>query len=95
MVRGQRRVFPKKHIKTLPSSLRVLTQRLTILLRIAMVFNRGRSVVRGIPLTLLDTSEELQLSLPEGWLAAHPLTEADLQQEIIYLQDADIRMRLS
>ena len=95
MVRGQRRAFPKKYIKTLPSSSQVLTQRLTVLLRLAMVFNRGRSVVGGIPLTLLDTPRELQLSLPEGWLATHPLTEADLQQEINYLQDAGIQMALS
>ena len=95
IVRGQRRAFPKKYIKTLPSPLQVLTQRLTVLLRLAMVFNRGRSVVGGIPLTLTDTSKELQLSLPEGWLATHPLTEADLQQEINYLEEADIRMTLS
>ena len=95
MVRGQRRVFPKKHIKTLPSSLRVLTQRLTILLRLAMVFNRGRSVVGSIPLTVNDTPKELQLFLPEGWLTAHPLTEADLQQEMNYLEDAGIPVALN
>ena len=83
MVRGQRRVFPKKHIKTLPSSLRVLTQRLTILLRLAMVFNRGRSVVgRYSPHIAMIRQKNFSFSLPEGWLAAHPLTEADLQQEM-------------
>jgi exopolyphosphatase/guanosine-5'-triphosphate,3'-diphosphate pyrophosphatase len=94
IVRGQRRSFPKKHIKTLSAESQLLTQRLTILLRLAMVFNRGRSVVGDTPLTLTETSKALQLSLPEGWLADHALTEADLLQEIRYLQDADIRLTL-
>ncbi len=73
----------------------MLTQRLTILLRLAMVFNRGRSVVGSIPLTVNDTPKELQLFLPEGWLTAHPLTEADLQQEMNYLEDAGIPIALN
>lgn len=94
MVRGQRRSFPKKYIKTLPADSQLLTQRLTILLRLAMVFNRGRSVDGDTPLTLAVTSKKLQLSLPKGWLAEHPLTEADLLQEMHYLQDADIQLAL-
>ena len=94
MVRGQRRSFPKKYIKALPLESQLLTQNLTILLRLAMVFNRGRSVDGETPLTLAVTSKELQLTLPKGWLAEHPLTEADLLQEIRYLKDASIKMSL-
>jgi exopolyphosphatase/guanosine-5'-triphosphate,3'-diphosphate pyrophosphatase len=94
MVRGQRRSFPKKYIKALPAESQLLTRHLTVLLRLAMVFNRGRSVDGDTPLTLAVTSKELQLTLPKGWLAEHPLTEADLLQEMRYLQDADIEMTL-
>ena len=94
MVRGQRRSFPKKYIKALPVESQSLTQHLTVLLRLAMVFNRGRSVDGDTPLTLAATSKELQVTLPKGWLAEHPLTEADLLQEMRYLQDADIEMFL-
>ena len=38
--------------------------------------------------------EGLRLALPEGWLAEHPLTGSDLEREIEYLKDIDIKLKL-
>lgn len=94
MVEGQRRSFPKKSLRKLPIELKLSTQRLTILLRLAMVFNRGRSERTDTLVKLELISKGLCLSLPEGWLAKHPLTEADLNQEIEYLKALKIKLKI-
>ncbi|MCX4186415.1 exopolyphosphatase [Methylophaga sp. OBS4] len=94
MVRGQRRSFPRKHIKKLPDELQLSTQRLTVLLRLAMVFNRGRSERADTYIKLQVAGKKLTLTLPGGWLTEHPLTEADLAQEIEQLAKVDIRLKV-
>lgn len=94
MVRGHRRSFPAKFISKLPKEQRLVTQRLTVILRLAMVFNRGRSVVGETPVQLVVEGDELKLTLPKGWLAEHPLTEADLLQEVDYLQRINLRLMI-
>ncbi len=94
MVRGQRRSFPKKHLKKLPDELQLSTQRLTVLLRLAMVFNRGRSEQADTYIKLRVEGKRLFLTLPEGWLKEHPLTEADLVHEAEQLKKIDLRLNL-
>jgi exopolyphosphatase/guanosine-5'-triphosphate,3'-diphosphate pyrophosphatase len=88
MVRGQRKSFPAKYIAQLPDELQDSTEKLTMLLRLSMVFNRGRSEQTDTTVSLKVDESTLQLSLPEGWLAQHPLTKADLAQEAKYLKKA-------
>ncbi len=95
MVRGQRRKFPKKYIKRLPDELQQVTERLTVLLRLAMVFNRGRSEKTDTFVSLAVSKKTLKLGLPAGWLAKHPLTEADLTQENEYLKSIDLSLQLT
>jgi len=71
-----------------------VTERLTILLRLAMVFNRGRSEKTDTFISLEVTKKALNLSLPEGWLEQHPLTETDLAQEHDYLQAIDVNLQV-
>jgi len=94
MMRGQRRSFPRKHIKQLSDELQLSTTRLTILLRLSLVFNRGRSEKTDTRAGLSLHRDSLVLSMPDGWLAEHPLTEADLLQEKQQLKDVDIRLKL-
>jgi exopolyphosphatase/guanosine-5'-triphosphate,3'-diphosphate pyrophosphatase len=94
MVRGQRRSFPKKDIKKLPDELQLSTQRLTVLLRLAMVFNRGRSEQVDTYVKLALDGKKLVLTLPEGWLKEHPLTEADLAHEAAHLKKVDLRLQI-
>ena len=35
----------------------------------------------------------LSLTFPKGWLQRHPLTEADLEQEAVYLKAARFYLR--
>ncbi len=94
MMRGQRKKFPKKAIEALPEELQSSTLRLTLLLRLAMVFNRGRSEQTDTYISIKRTQKGLKLRLPTGWLTQHPLTAADLQQEKYYLKKIDIKLKL-
>jgi len=94
MVCGQRKRFPKKDIKQLPDELKKSTRYLTILLRLAMVFNRGRSETTDTFIKLKARKKGLKLTLPTGWLDKHPLTEADLLQEAEYLKAIDFKLKI-
>ncbi len=95
MMRGQRRSIPKKYLDQLSEDLQLPTLRLMILLRLALVFNRGRSEQTDTYFKLSVTPKGLHLTLPEGWLSEHPLTEADLEQEKNYLKAIDIRLKIN
>lgn len=94
LVRGQRKSFPVKDIAKLPDEWQQNAERLTILLRLAMVFNRGRSEITDTYVKLAVKKNGLALTLPERWLFDHPLTEADLQQEVEYLKAAKIKLSI-
>jgi len=94
LVRGQRKSFPTKDIGKLPEEWQQATEYLTIILRLAMVFNRGRSEKTDTYVKLRVTKNGLALGLPEGWLEKHPLTEADLLQEIDYLKAVKIKLSI-
>lgn len=94
IVRGQRRSFPRKELKKLPEELQVPMGRLTILLRLAMVFNRGRSELTDTFVALKVKEKGLRLSLPAGWLSEHPLTEADLLREVDYLRKIGLKLKI-
>jgi len=63
-------------------------ERLAVLLRLAVLFNRSRSAAPPPPLKLSARARTLTLKLPRGWLKANPLTAADLQLEQSYLATA-------
>jgi len=52
-----------------------------VILRLAVLLNRGRGPLDLPPLEMLTGPRLLELRFPEGWLEANPLTEADLAQE--------------
>jgi exopolyphosphatase/guanosine-5'-triphosphate,3'-diphosphate pyrophosphatase len=94
IVRGQRRSFPKKEIKNLPDEVQLSTQKIIVLLRLAMVFNRGRSERTDTIIKLKVTDKGLDLRLPEGWLEKHPLSQADLEQEADYLKSIKLKLKI-
>lgn len=94
LVRGQRRGFPQKTIAKLPDFLQDSTTKLAVLLRLALVFNRGRSEKTDTYVRLKVTRKGLRVTLPAGWLAEHPLTEADLYQEKKYLKKAGFKLKI-
>lgn len=95
IVRAQRRKFPINDFDALPDELQTTSMRLAVILRLAMVFNRGRSEQADTFVGLEVTIKGLRLSLPEGWLANHRLTEADLRQERSYLKAIGIKLKIT
>ncbi|MGH8220496.1 MAG: exopolyphosphatase, partial [Steroidobacteraceae bacterium] len=67
---------------------------LILLLRLAVLLHRGRSPAAFPPIELAAKPRSLELSFPIRWLKDHPLTSADLQQEIDYLKPHGFRLRV-
>jgi exopolyphosphatase / guanosine-5'-triphosphate,3'-diphosphate pyrophosphatase len=68
--------------------------RLIVLLRLAVLLHRGRSPTALPKIELSATPNSLVLRFPGRWLKEHPLTTADLHQEIDYLKSHGFRMRV-
>ena len=95
LVRGHRRKFPSSVFDGLaPGDVR-RARRLCVLLRIAVVLNRSRAddVLSGV--AVLAHGGSLAVAFAPGWLDAHPLTRADLEQERAYLAAAGIGLRFA
>jgi exopolyphosphatase / guanosine-5'-triphosphate,3'-diphosphate pyrophosphatase len=67
---------------------------LIVLLRLGVLLHRGRSSTALPPLELKATPRSLEVSFPPGWLDGHPLTSADLQQEVEFLRVSGFRLRV-
>ena len=81
LVRCHRRKFPIEELKGSPSLIA-----LCVLLRLAVVLHRGRSENALPAFWVAPTGDgEIRLTFPKRWLAEHPLTRLDLEQESEYL----------
>jgi exopolyphosphatase/guanosine-5'-triphosphate,3'-diphosphate pyrophosphatase len=67
---------------------------LIVLLRLAVLLHRGRSPTALPAIELSAKPRSLELRFPARWLKDHPLTTADLQQEIDYLKPHGFRVRV-
>src|ERR1700733_1461932 len=68
---------------------------LIVLLRLAVLLNRGRSPQALPEVRLQVKGRSVSLELPEKWVKEHPLTLEDLEQERAYLKEAGFRLNLS
>ncbi|MEF8793936.1 exopolyphosphatase [Thiohalorhabdus sp.] len=92
LVRSHRRKFSDKAFAGLPARWRVPARRLAVLMRLGVVLHRGRSP-EPLPETRLTArGDRLDLAFPEGWLDAHPLTRADLEEEAERLAGDDFTL---
>ena len=83
LVLAHRKRFPAKNFPLDNTDL----VRLAILLRLAVIFHRGR-IKNGLPAVMVKADgKKLKLELPAQWLDSHPLTQADLETEQRYLGD--------
>ncbi len=63
------------------------------LLRIAVLVNRGRIHIDIPELTVkIDSALNMHLEFAKDWLNYHPLTVADLEQEVALLSNGDIQL---
>ena len=69
--------------------------KLCVLLRLAVLVNRGRSP-RPLPLfKVVADKNKLTVGFPEGWLEEHPLASADLAEETSLLKKVDFQLSVS
>ena len=94
LVAFHRRKIEDPFLAEVPSTWRVPTFKLIVLLRLAVLLNRTRSPVELPQIELIPGSNLLELRFPPGWLADNPLTEADLDQEQAWLQARGFELRL-
>ena len=85
LVRTHRRKIPVAIFKTVPRGRRKEIERLTLLLRLAVVLHRGRTPEEPLDARIEAAKKAVRLALPQGWLAEHALTRADLESEAEYL----------
>ncbi len=94
LVRGHRRKLPLEAFAALPPADAERARRLCLLLRLAAVLHRSRSRQPLPTLRLEASGRTLRLRFPEGWLAEHPLTRADLEVEAELLAAARYRLEV-
>lgn len=59
--------------------------KLMIILRLAITLNRSRNKIKAPEIDVKISGKKIELLFKDGWLAQHPLTEADLETEAGYL----------
>ena len=94
VVGGHRRKLHLETIEELIPPWHIKGELLIVLLRLAVLLNRGRSPTALPDIDLNAKGRTLEVVFPKGWLADHPLTAADLEQEIEYLQAAGFRLKV-
>lgn len=93
LVRGHRRAFPGLAFRAYDDSTRRALVRLLALLRLAVILHRGHAAIEAPRAAVEDA--RLILTLPAGWLAAHPLSATELETESEQLRRAGIDLVLA
>lgn len=93
LVRQHRSKLSPTAFDEVPAAYAEPLRRLTILLRIACLLHRSRSPGLKPPVRIAVDRRNVDLHLGRRWLAAHPLTQADLAQEAEYLAALQVRLR--
>lgn len=93
LVRSHRRKYPGDELRQLRDEDQDSTFALSLLLRIAIVLQRGRQDT-PLPKIEFDAGDRRwKLRFPPQWLEEHPLTRADLEAESAYLEPMGFRLR--
>ncbi|MDJ0975931.1 MAG: Ppx/GppA phosphatase family protein [Planctomycetota bacterium] len=88
LVLSHRRKLRRGAFQHLPPARRRSALRLAVLLRLAVRLHRSRSPDALPPVRIDVRDDEIELSLPKGWLENHALTRADLDVEAERLANA-------
>jgi exopolyphosphatase / guanosine-5'-triphosphate,3'-diphosphate pyrophosphatase len=94
LVGSHRRKLTLERLEDLIPPWDKLALHLIVLLRLAVLLQRGRSAVALPNIELSARGRTLELRFPARWLKEHPLTVADLELEIGYLRPQGIRLRV-
>jgi exopolyphosphatase/guanosine-5'-triphosphate,3'-diphosphate pyrophosphatase len=88
MIRGHRRKIPLSAFEEIPAEVRDQQLRLCMLLRVAARLHHARTDKTLPQITAAAKGTMLKLTFPDEWLAGHPLTMADFEQEQEYFNSA-------
>ncbi|WP_328988005.1 exopolyphosphatase [Thiorhodovibrio winogradskyi] len=92
LVMSHRRKVPKEAFASLPEGKRDCARRLCVLLRLAVLIHRGRSAsAKPNPILTADNAT-LSLCFPDNWLAKHPLSRLELEEESERLSQVGISL---
>ena len=92
VVGGQRRKLSRESLRELVPPWDRQALYLIVLLRLAVLLHRGRGRDELPRFRLAARGKSLRLVFPARWLRDHPLTLADLQQEVQYLRAVRVRL---
>ena len=95
LVRCHRRKIAIEESHALADDIQQKAIRLCIILRLAVVLNRGRSENALPEFQLTANDGNIQISFPDNWLTEHPLTGADLNTEAAYLVPIKTTLKFS
>ena len=93
VLRSHRRKPNRESQSALPTRMQPTTQRVTALLRLAILLHRARGSETLPPMSISADGNELALQLPLAWLNQHPLTRTDLEQERKHLKQLNLSLR--
>lgn len=94
LIRSQRAKLPANLFKSyVDKKYRALLQ-LSILLRLAVILHRSRATLEIPEIKLEAKNNSLRLEFPPDWLDGHPLTQADLENEIEHLRVVEFELTI-
>jgi len=92
LIRAHRYKFPAAVVNELGESLAEPVMHLCVMLRLAVLLQRGHSGEELPDIKMQASGETIQLKFPKGWLEQHMLTLADLEQEKKYLKAVNVTL---
>ncbi len=90
LVAAHRRRLKPERLEALRAAGGKTALRIAALLRLAATLNRSRTPEPLPELHLVAAADNLELTLPKGWLDSHPMTKADLEHQSSYLAAAGV-----
>jgi len=95
IVGGHRRKFHADALQDLNPPWHLKAEFLIVLLRLAVLLHRGRSTQALPKIELRVKGRSMEIAFPRNWIEDHPLTAADLEQEIEFLKVAGFKLKLA
>ena len=95
LISTHRRKPSTERLEALPGPMQKRTLRLALLLRLAVLLNRGRSA-DAAPRVAMDVKKSsYELRFPAGWLDENPLLRADLEEEARQLRGIGLEIEFA
>jgi exopolyphosphatase/guanosine-5'-triphosphate,3'-diphosphate pyrophosphatase len=95
IVGGHRRKFHLDALQDLNPPWHIKAEFLIVLLRLAVLLHRGRSTQSLPKIELRAKARSMEIAFPRNWIEDHPLTAADLEQEIEFLKVAGFKLKIA